>query len=144
MKAYTVPFLFHLHTIITLYQPTLSFHLHPMMSSLHQNADGRATQETKSNGLLGLQSSVMDLSEEAVTESIVDDNYFNNADDISQSSYIEHITQLSNDDDVFWSIGSNAFFVGGGFFYILGSCWDLALSNSDSDFHSDKVVYQKT
>ena len=105
-----------------------------MMPSLQQNADGRATQETKSNGVLSLQSTVMDLSEEVVTESSVDNNYFNNADDISQSSYIEHITQLSNDDDVFWSIGSNAFFVGGGFFYIIGSCWDLALSNnSDSD-----------
>lgn len=114
-------FIFHLHTIITLCQRTLSFQLHPM-SPLH-----RATQETKS--------ATVDMSEEAVTvtESSDDDNYFNGADDISQSSYIKRITQLSNDDDVFWSIGSNAFFVGGGLFYMIGSCWDLALSNSDSD-----------
>ena len=128
MKTYTPSFIFHLHTIITLCQrPTLSFQLYPM-SPLHQ----------KTSSGVGLQSSttVDNMSEEAVTmtESSDDDvNYFNNADDISQSSYIERITKLSNDDDVFWSIGSNAFFVGGGLFYMIGSCWDLALSNSDSD-----------
>ncbi len=129
MKTYTPSLIiFHLHTIITLCQSTLSFQLHPM-SPLHQI--DRATQETKSNNRVGLQSSALvDMSEEEEADT---DNYFNIADDISQSSYIKRITQLSNDDDVFWSIGSNAFFVGGGLFYMIGSCWDLALSNSDSD-----------
>lgn len=131
MKTYTPSLIFHLHTIIALCQSTLSFQLHPM-SPLHQI--DRATQETKSNNRVGLQSSAMvDMSEEEEEADTDNNNYFNIADDISQSSYIKRIAQLSNDDDVFWSIGSNAFFVGGGLFYMIGSCWDLALSNSDSD-----------
>jgi hypothetical protein len=62
----------------------------------------------------------------------------------------------SHDDDVNWSILSNAFFVAGGLVYIIGTSWDYALFTSsnipnesfnDLDYHtvlstSQYIVYQ--
>jgi hypothetical protein len=49
------------------------------------------------------------------------------------ASYINHFVKTRSDDDVFWSIFSNAFFLGGGLCYIIGSSWDLSLSKSGDD-----------
>ncbi len=134
--------LFHLHTISSLYRPALPFQLHPM-SPLHQNA-AKATRAKESGTVSALSSAVIDLPEDqhyATMEENDDDDIYFNADDINQSLYIKRITQTSNDDDVFWSMASNTFFIGGGLFYMIGSCWDLSLSNSDGDPQNMLLYY---
>ena len=133
--------LFHLHTISTLSRPALSFQLHPM-SSLHQNAD-KATRVKESGTVSAKSSAMVDFPEDlhyTTMDENDDGNHFN-ADDINQSIYIKRITQTSNDDDVFWSIASNTFFIGGGLLYMIGSCWDLSLSNSDGDPQKKPLYY---
>ncbi len=133
LRAPTLPF--HLCTISTLYRPALLFQLHTM-SPLHQNAD-------KVTSTSALSSAVVDLPEDQHYTTIEENNDYNyiNADDISQSLYIKRITQASNDDDVFWSMASNTFFIGGGLFYMIGSCWDLSLSNSGADPQNMLLYY---
>jgi len=54
--------------------------------------------------------------------------------DAGSAERIDHfVPTKNNDNDVFWSIFSNAFFLGGGLCYIIGSSWDVSLSNSGSD-----------
>ena len=53
--------------------------------------------------------------------------------DNTSDDYVSHFVQAKNETDVFWSVFSNAFFLGAGLFYIIGSSWDVFLSNSDSD-----------
>lgn len=136
--------LFHLCTISTLHRSALPFQLHPMSPLLHNADKATRAKESCTSTVSALSSAAVDLPEDqhyhATIEENEDDNYFN-ADDINQSLYIKRMTQTSNDDDVFWSIASNTFFIGGGLFYMIGSCWDLSLSYSDGDPQNMLLYY---
>ena len=53
--------------------------------------------------------------------------------DSASDDYVSNFVRAKNETDVFWSVFSNTFFLGGGLFYIIGSSWDVNLSNSDGD-----------
>lgn len=56
-----------------------------------------------------------------------------NIDNNTSDDYVSHFVQAKNETDVFWSVFSNTFFLGGGLFYLIGSFWDVNLSKSDGD-----------
>lgn len=59
----------------------------------------------------------------------------------TETAYISHFVQTKNDNDVYFSLFSNLFFLGGGLFYIAGSSWDVSLSKSESDPQNMLLYY---
>ena len=105
------------------YQPALSFQ--PPMSPLHK--DYKDSMPQKDDRVAPQASTIVDLSDQCD----ISDQCWNI--DCGSEDYVSHFVEARNENDVFWSIFSNAFFLGGGLFYIAGSSWDVNLSNSESD-----------
>ncbi|KAK1739507.1 hypothetical protein QTG54_010050 [Skeletonema marinoi] len=113
----------HLFTAARHYQPALSFQ--PPMSPLHK--DYKDSMPQKDDRVAPQASTIVDLSDQCD----ISDQCWNI--DCGSEDYVSHFVEERNENDVFWSIFSNAFFLGGGLFYIAGSSWDVNLSNSESD-----------
>mmetsp|Transcript_22231 Transcript_22231/g.37954 ORF Transcript_22231/g.37954 Transcript_22231/m.37954 type:complete len:386 (-) Transcript_22231:152-1309(-) len=113
----------HLLTAARHYQPALSFQ--PPISPLHK--DYKDSMPQKDDRVAPQASTIVDLSDQCD----ISDQCWNI--DCGSEDYVSHFVEERNENDVFWSIFSNAFFLGGGLFYIAGSSWDVNLSNSESD-----------
>mmetsp|Transcript_24553 Transcript_24553/g.48997 ORF Transcript_24553/g.48997 Transcript_24553/m.48997 type:complete len:386 (-) Transcript_24553:22-1179(-) len=113
----------HLFTAARHYQPALSFQ--PPISPLHK--DYKDSMPQKDDRVAPQASTIVDLSDQCD----ISDQCWNI--DCGSEDYVSHFVEARNENDVFWSIFSNAFFLGGGLFYIAGSSWDVNLSNSESD-----------
>eukprot|EP00984_Skeletonema_dohrnii_P006636 scaffold2365_cov77-Skeletonema_dohrnii-CCMP3373.AAC.39 len=95
------------------------------MSPLHK--DCKVSMPQKDDRVAPKASTLVDLSDQCD----ISDQCWNI--DSGSEDYVSHFVEARNENDVFWSIFSNAFFLGGGLFYIAGSSWDVNLSNSESD-----------
>ncbi|KAL7490581.1 hypothetical protein ACHAWT_000193 [Skeletonema menzelii] len=107
------------------YQTALSFQL--PRSPLHRDRDYKDSMPQKDDRAAPHASTMVDLSNECD----ISEQCWNT--DSASDDYVSHFVQAKNKTDVFWSVFSNTFFLGGGLFYIIGSSWDVNLSNSDSD-----------
>lgn len=108
------------------YQTALSFQL--PLSQLHRDYKGSMMPQKDDRAAAPHASTMVDLSDQC------DDNSEQcwNIDSASDD-YVSNFVRAKNETDVFWSVFSNTFFLGGGLFYIIGSSWDVNLSNSDGD-----------
>jgi hypothetical protein len=120
----------HLFTAATHYQPALSFQL-PMP----QNNKGSMPQ--KDDRVAPQASTMVDFSDQCWN---IDSGSEGTLSD-TETAYISHFVQTKNDNDVYFSLFSNLFFLGGGLFYIAGSSWDVSLSKSESDPQNMLLYY---
>ena len=86
---------------------------------------------------ISIDSRLFDLASPSGDDSHAADHSVSIATNTTATNNKEFITQNSNnrwtshDDDVDWSILSNAFFVAGGLVYIIGTSWDYAIYNNN-------------
>lgn len=121
--------LLHARKTTAHHQPVLPFQLH--MSSPLQIEGTPPQMEYDVVAPQASSTILFDASTTSVEVTDVSDQLTTTEDNFhvdKQSSYIKQF-----DDDVFWSIFSNAFFLGGGLCYIIASSWDLSLSKTGSD-----------
>jgi hypothetical protein len=138
MKTASPPIFLFLHLFAAAthyYQPALSFQL--PMSPLHKdnniNKGSSSMQHTDDRVVTPQSSTIVDLSE-CFSDQCWNNDCGDSQDTAESGECINHfVPTKNNDNDVFWSIFSNAFFLGGGLFYIIGSSWDVSLSNLGSD-----------
>ena len=92
---------------------------------------------------ISIDSRLFDLASPSGDDSHAGDHSISTATITNATNNKEFITQNSNnrwtshDDDVDWSILSNAFFVAGGLVYIIGTSWDYAMYNNESGGNID-------
>ena len=123
----------HLFTAARHYQPALSFQ--PPMSPLHK--DYKDSMPQKDDRVAPQASTMVDFSDQCWN---IDSGSEGTLSD-TETAYISHFVQTKNDNDVYFSLFSNLFFLGGGLFYIAGSSWDVSLSKSESDPQNMLLYY---